>query len=161
MKGDVISILTNIGSPVSCHLIRAVLSSHHRVFSTSPPTSASLSTLPSRIVSQPPSKSNRVCLLPQHLTWHGFSILSCSQYVVGSNGTISVEYSKGGQAKIIVPNTLLQNSGLCGYTAAVQQQTKGQLASTALFEHRRPSTLSYILVFVLSLFGLLFSGFGV
>ncbi|KAJ3482123.1 hypothetical protein NLI96_g7190 [Meripilus lineatus] len=123
MKGDVISILTNIGSPPA-NISIAVYT----------PFPNSLATT---------------------------DILSCSQYVVGSNGTISVEYSKGGQAKIIVPNTLLQNSGLCGYTAAVQQQTKGQLASTALFEHRRPSTLSYILVFVLSLFGLLFSGFGV
>ncbi|KAF8502450.1 alpha-amylase [Gautieria morchelliformis] len=84
MKGDVISVMTNIGSP--CGSFYAVGGRH---------------------------PDYRVGL-------HGFipDILSCTQRTVGSNGTVSVEYTKGGQAVVLVPQSQLPGSGLCGYAAS-------------------------------------------
>ncbi|KAI0798094.1 alpha-amylase [Abortiporus biennis] len=117
-KGDVISILTNIGSPPQ-NVSMAVYSPF--------PTSTTMT-----------------------------EILSCSQYVVGSNGTISVEYSKGGQAKVLIPTNLLQNSGICGSVQAQpEQQTKGQLASAAFVDRKQPSFFTCGLYFVFLILGLI------
>ncbi|KAG8796616.1 hypothetical protein FRC16_009609, partial [Serendipita sp. 398] len=43
-------------------------------------------------------------------------ILSCNQYAVGSDGIVSVEYSKGGRPIILVPSVYLRGSGFCGHT---------------------------------------------
>ncbi|KAH9901106.1 alpha-amylase [Cubamyces lactineus] len=80
MKGDVITVLTNIGSPPANVSIAA-----HTPFSNSASTT---------------------------------DILTCTQFAVGSNGTIEVEYSKGGRPVVLVPDDLLDNSGLCGHTLA-------------------------------------------
>lgn len=80
------------------------------------------------------------------------SILTCTQWVVGSNGTVSVQYTKGGVPTILVPDTVLQNSGICGHSDAVVPQTKGQLASSALSDLTRP--VSTLAVFLLFAFGL-------
>ena len=41
------------------------------------------------------------------------SILSCKQWAVGSNGSVEVQYTKGGSPVILVPDDILQGSGLC------------------------------------------------
>jgi alpha-amylase len=83
-----------------------------------------------------------------------FSILSCQQFVVGSNGSLEVEYSKGGMAHILVPRDLLENSGICTVNDPVVQEAKGQLASSALSDMTRPlSSLGLFILFVLGLFG--------
>ncbi|KAI0273856.1 glycoside hydrolase family 13 protein [Gloeopeniophorella convolvens] len=41
------------------------------------------------------------------------SILTCTQWAVGSNGTVEVQYTKGGAPVILVPDDILQGSGLC------------------------------------------------
>ena len=46
-----------------------------------------------------------------------FSILSCTQYAVGSNGTVEVNYSSGGKAVILVPDDILAGSMLCSPTS--------------------------------------------
>ena len=45
------------------------------------------------------------------------SILSCVQLVVGSNQTVSVDYTHGGRPAILVPSQLMTGTGLCGYNA--------------------------------------------
>ncbi|TDL27217.1 alpha-amylase [Rickenella mellea] len=75
-KGNVITVLTNIGSPV------------------------------------------------RHL-----QILTCTQFIVGSNGTIEMQYSKGGAAAVFVPSTALNGSGLCGFPGS--NQTKSARSSVS------------------------------
>ncbi|KAI0822624.1 alpha-amylase [Trametes gibbosa] len=88
MKGDVVTILTNIGSP---------------------PQNVTISA---------------------HTSWDSGSsttnILTCSQYAVGSNGSIEIAYSKGGVPVILVPDSKLDNSGLCGHPAPVASEKGAQ-----------------------------------
>ncbi|KAF7800248.1 hypothetical protein EIP86_011495 [Pleurotus ostreatoroseus] len=119
MKGDVITVVTNIGSP--------------------------------------PQNVSIAVQTPWDNSLATTDIVSCRQYAVGSNGSIEVEYTKGGQATIIIPDTVLQNSGICGFNAvAVTQQTKAQLASAAFEQLRRPE--SGIVLFVLFVLGLVSAG---
>lgn len=46
------------------------------------------------------------------------SILSCKQWAVGSNGTVEVQYTKGGTSVILVPDDVLDGSGICGGSIA-------------------------------------------
>lgn len=122
LKGSVISVMTNIGSPPA-NVSTAVYT----------PFSNSLATT---------------------------DVLSCKQWAVGSNGTVEVEYTRGGQPVILVPDSILQNSGLCGFNPVVQQQQlKGQLASSALEQLRRPT--SAVVLFLLFVLGLVSSGIGI
>ncbi|KAF8589927.1 glycoside hydrolase family 13 protein [Ramaria rubella] len=94
LKGNVLSIMTNIGSP--------------------------------------PRNSSIAVFTPWTSSTPTIDILSCTQWAVGSNGTVSVEYSKGGQAVVLVPESNMQGSGLCGYPAAVAQsnlKTSGTVSS--------------------------------
>lgn len=74
------------------------------------------------------------------------SILTCEQYVVGSNGTLEVQYSLGGVPTILVPDTVLQGSGICASNVIVAQQAQGQLVSSAFAELRRPVSAAILLV---------------
>ncbi|EPQ58540.1 alpha-amylase [Gloeophyllum trabeum ATCC 11539] len=98
MKGNVISILTNIGSPPA-NLSVAVYTPFENNFATT-------------------------------------DVLSCRQWAVGSNGTVDVEYTRGGQPVVLVPSSQLEGSGLCGY--AVKNSTK----SAASMASGAPSGLS-------------------
>lgn len=75
-KGDVLSILTNIGSPPQN-------STHIAVASAYEPGTA--------------------------LT----DIFTCNQWVVGAQGFIEAEYTLGGQPRVLVLSTLLEQSKLC------------------------------------------------
>ncbi|KAG6379070.1 alpha-amylase [Boletus reticuloceps] len=77
LKGNVISVLTNIGSPPKDTGIPV-----YTPFPTDTPL---------------------------------INILTCIQWPVGSNGTIDVEYAKGGVPVVLIPMNDLQGSGLCGY----------------------------------------------
>lgn len=121
MKGPVISIMTNIGSP---------------------PQNLSL-----------PVYTPYAGNLPTT------DILTCTQHVVGSNGTVEVEYSKGGVPTILVPTSILENSGICGQGNVAVQQTKAQIVSSALSDVlARP--MSGFAVAALFLLGLFNSGIG-
>ena len=65
--------------------------------------------------------------------------------------------------RLALSHIVQRTQALADYLAegSATKTHKGQLASTAFFELRRPSVLSYLLVFVISLFGLLFTGIGV
>ena len=41
------------------------------------------------------------------------SILTCAQWVVGSEGTLVTQYTLGGVPSILIPLQLLNGSGLC------------------------------------------------
>ncbi|EJF62461.1 alpha-amylase [Dichomitus squalens LYAD-421 SS1] len=43
-------------------------------------------------------------------------ILTCTQYATGSGGTLDFNYNKGGQPVIVVPDSVLVGSGICGHT---------------------------------------------
>ncbi|KAI0646787.1 alpha-amylase [Trametes meyenii] len=88
MKGKVLTVLTNIGSPPQ----NVSISAHT-------PFENSLSTT---------------------------DILTCRQYAVGSNGSVEVEYSKGGVPVILVPDDMLDNSGLCGHALATVTEKGAQ-----------------------------------
>ncbi|KAI0637259.1 alpha-amylase [Trametes polyzona] len=107
MKGDVVTVLTNIGSPP-----QNVTMSAHTPFSNSMSTT---------------------------------DIITCRQYAIGSNGTIEVEYSKGGVPVILVPDTKLDNSGLCGHVAAVVTEKGAQtnLNANSAFGQPAASPLAF------------------
>ena len=79
-------------------------------------------------------------------------MLSCREYAVGSGGTVNVEYSSGGQAVVLVPDSVLQNSGLCQFVnanvAAAQPSEKVQQASSAFEQLRRPVSGAALLVLI-------------
>ena len=56
---------------------------------------------------------------------HCRSILSCKQLVVGSNRTVTVEYSLGGHPTVLVPSELLKGSGFCGNSVNVSASARG------------------------------------
>lgn len=53
-----------------------------------------------------------------------FSVLTCVNWVVGSNGTVDVEYTRGGQPVILLPESDLAGSGFCDYTPDSTGSTK-------------------------------------
>ncbi|KAH9997556.1 glycoside hydrolase family 13 protein [Russula vinacea] len=75
MKGNVVTIVTNIGSP--------------------------------------PQNTSMYAYTPWPNSFSSNDILSCKQWAVGSNGSVEVEYSKGGTPVILVPDEILDASGLC------------------------------------------------
>ncbi|KIJ29885.1 glycoside hydrolase family 13 protein [Sphaerobolus stellatus SS14] len=79
LKGNVLSIMTNIGSP--------------------------------------PQNTSIGVYTPWATLTSLMDVMSCTQHVVGSNGTVSVEYSLGGHAVVLLPTADLGESGLCGYKA--------------------------------------------
>lgn len=76
MKGDVVSVMTTIGSP--------------------------------------PQNTSMAVYTPYASDTPIMELFSCTQWVTGSNGTVNVQYFKGGKAVILVPSSLLYQSGLCG-----------------------------------------------
>ena len=47
-----------------------------------------------------------------------YSVLTCTQRVVGSSGAIQVEYSKGGRPYVFALEKLMHETGLCGYSGS-------------------------------------------
>ncbi|KAF8558403.1 glycoside hydrolase family 13 protein [Imleria badia] len=76
-KGNVVSVLTNVGSP--------------------------------------PNNSTIPVYTPYPTDTPLINIITCTQWPVGSNGTINIDYSLGGVPVVFIPMKDLQGSGLCGY----------------------------------------------
>ncbi|PCH38712.1 glycoside hydrolase family 13 protein [Wolfiporia cocos MD-104 SS10] len=104
IKGDVVTILTNIGSPPQ-NVSVAVYTPFQEEIATT-------------------------------------DILSCRQYVVGSNGTVVVSYEGGGAPAILCPDELLHNSGLCGYEQAHGSSRKAQVQMTVIVSSCNSSPVS-------------------
>jgi len=79
MKGNVVTIMTNIGSA--------------------------------------PQNTSMYAYSPWPSSFSSTDILSCTQYAVGSNGAVEVDYSKGGKAVILVPDDILKGSMVCSPTS--------------------------------------------
>ncbi|KIK63779.1 glycoside hydrolase family 13 protein [Collybiopsis luxurians FD-317 M1] len=88
MKGDVISILTNIGSPAQNNTHIAVATPYERNTALT-------------------------------------NVLTCEQWVVGSQGFVEVEYTEGGHAVILYPSTSLvsNKSPVCSGKVITSQST--------------------------------------
>ncbi|KAI9569521.1 glycoside hydrolase family 13 protein [Boletus coccyginus] len=94
VKGNVTSVLTNIGSPPKNTSIPVY--THY-------PTNTPL-----------------------------INILTCTQWPVGSNGTVDVAYGLGGVPAVFIPMNDLEGSGLCGYNTL----TSGYYISGEQASHR-------------------------
>ncbi|GBE82522.1 Alpha-amylase 1 [Sparassis crispa] len=121
MKGDVVTILTNIGSP--------------------------------------PQNLSMAAYTPFGESIATTEILSCRQHVTGSNGTVLVDYNTySGAPAVLVPDTLLSNSGLCGHNSeSTQGKQVAAASSSASFEPRKLSAsvnLTLLIVLCLGLLGM-------
>ncbi|KIM23256.1 glycoside hydrolase family 13 protein [Serendipita vermifera MAFF 305830] len=67
-------------------------------------------------IGSPPQNMSFPVLTPYQRSVATTDIFSCVQYAVGSDGIVSIEYSKGGQPIILVPSVYLLGSGLCDTT---------------------------------------------
>ena len=152
MKGEILSIMTNIGSPVGfISLIDSRLLVLRSSFSlseinvpdalllyrlrttVSKPTPLGTNLLLPRSMSILPSRLRRLISRPW-LTLT-ISILTCTQYVVGSNGTVQVNYVKGGHPVILVPDDIVEAAGMCdsllASTKVGSKSSGGSAASSA------------------------------
>ena len=120
LKGNVISVMTTIGSPVG-----PSWNVNGRSLTPDPASErqhGSLYPVPQQHATHRVSRYDFIyCLTLMHRR----SILSCHQLVVGSNQTITVEYTLGGRPSVLIPSELLNGSGLCGYSANVSNNTRG------------------------------------
>lgn len=113
MKGNVVSIMTNIGSP---------------------PNNVSVP-----VYTPFPVEKNLI------------NILTCTPWVVGSNGTVDVEYTLGGQPVILLPESDLAGSGFCGY---LNSTGSSKYVSGAHSAHAQSANLVWM--FVMGLLGLVY-----
>ncbi|KAF9653890.1 alpha-amylase [Thelephora ganbajun] len=78
-------------------------------------------------------------------------ILSCKQLVVGSNRTITVEYSLGGHPSVLVPSALLTGSGLCGNSPNVSTSPRGNnvnhSGASAMVSKHNPALIIFFALF--------------
>jgi len=110
MKGSIVSIMTNIGSP--------------------------------------PQNTSMAAYTPLANSLSTTDIISCREFAVGSNGTINVDYTEGGRAVILVPSSMLVNSGICGFQVQVTHSSE---VSAALSVVSRLGTLFF--AFSITFFG--------
>lgn len=119
LKGDCVSIMTNIGSPVSPCEPCEPLSPHLRFFWSYYTLLLASKYQYSRVYPVPCKRVTHQVSCFSNLTGTSeltscYSVLTCEQWPVGSNGTINAQYSLGGVPLVLYPTTLLQDSGLCG-----------------------------------------------
>ena len=85
-----------------------------------------------------------------------FRILTCTQYVVGSNGTIEVQYSLGGRPAIFALSSDIAGSGVCGSGDSDGSDSGSSLTSVSSDGLPRiilsQTTLFSLLVILLGLF---------
>ncbi|KAI0747849.1 alpha-amylase [Daedaleopsis nitida] len=103
MKGNITTVLTNIGSP--------------------PQDGVSITAM----TPFPPSTTTT-------------DILTCTQHVIGSGGSLVFQYSQGGVPYVLVPDDTLPGSGLCGHTLSTQTTQTGTGAQGNDNASRRPFT---------------------
>ncbi|CCM03833.1 uncharacterized protein FIBRA_05982 [Fibroporia radiculosa] len=107
MKGQVVTILTNIGSPPQNASVAAYTTFHDETAVT--------------------------------------DILSCAEYAVGSNGTLEISYIEGGAPAVLIPNNLLRDSNLCGFTTSFDDgEGAAQAASSARVDAGQLSWRSWV-----------------
>jgi len=94
MKGSVVSIMTNIGSP--------------------------------------PQNTSMAAYTPLANSLSTTDVISCREFAVGSNGTINVDYTEGGRAVILVPSSMLVNSGMCGFQVQASHSSEVSAASSVV-----------------------------
>ncbi|KDQ60585.1 glycoside hydrolase family 13 protein [Jaapia argillacea MUCL 33604] len=117
MKGNVVSVLTNIGSP--------------------------------------PANTSVAVYTPWDNSLATIDILTCRQWAVGSNGTVEVQYTKGGVPVILVPDSQLDGSGLCGHATTLQAKSTTSLSSGAAdLGIQRPTAITTSILFVILSLGL-------
>ncbi|KAI0057115.1 alpha-amylase [Artomyces pyxidatus] len=95
MKGNVVTIMTNIGSPAQNVSVSAYT--------------------------------------PWPSSFSSTDIFTCQQWAVGSNGSVEVQYTKGGTPVILVPDDLLKAANICQpVNVEAQARVNGALANAKL-----------------------------
>jgi alpha-amylase len=75
-------------------------------------------------------------------------ILTCKQYAVGSSGTIDVSYVMGGQPVVLVPNSMLYDSGICSSNVDVahggnRQTTSANTSASGALGHASVNGITF------------------
>ncbi|KAF5324747.1 hypothetical protein D9611_004519 [Ephemerocybe angulata] len=107
LKGPIISILTNIGSPPQAGVHISVKT-------------------------------------PWETTTALTNVITCTQWVVGSNRMVDAQYSLGGVPVVLVPSDQLKGSGLCGTELAYVDSHGGKADALNANSARSPRKLSII-----------------
>ena len=82
--------------------------------------------------------------------------MNCKEWVVGSGSMVEVEYTKGGEAVVLLPNDQLKASGLCGTDSEGSSHASVTQSSATL---RNTVSRTYGLGLVLVVSGYLFGHF--
>ena len=154
MKGPVISVVTNIGSPVG-HVFffsRDILIPIRIVF-TAQKWHPYRSQNPIRRVDGIDQVCFSLVLLFLALMLPWISILTCKQWAVGSKGMIEAQYTLGGVPNILIPSSMLSGSGLCGAELKTAGDKGGKAAALNSSGHLSAIPSGLALTFIL--FGLL------
>jgi len=70
-------------------------------------------------IGSPPQEGTSIAVKTSYTTGSLLiDAISCEQWTVGASGMIEVQYTKGGVAVILVPESIIQGSGLCGASLA-------------------------------------------
>ncbi|TFK67893.1 glycoside hydrolase family 13 protein [Pluteus cervinus] len=83
------------------------------------------------------------------------NIVNCQEWVVGSGSMVEVEYTKGGEAVVLLPSSQLKASGLCG-TDGSDSNPASVIKSSATLQN---VSRTYGLVFILVVSGYLLEHF--
>jgi alpha-amylase len=128
-KGEVVSILTNIGAPPQNFTYTALKSPW------------------------PQGTVTIECVCPHttvYVNQPAYSVVGCRQFVVASGGYLEVEYTKGGVPVVLAKPSSLNGSGLCGSTMeALHANTlPGQTVAQSSALHRAvvPSLIALLLM---------------
>lgn len=155
MKGPVISIVTNIGSPV--HLssfleLTIVLTCfsapewypHRSYFAISALYSHGQVCISLELFRMQSLVNTCVCL----------SILTCAQWAVGAKGTLDAQYTLGGAPNVLIPLQMLNGSGLCESELGIIAGNGGKaVALNSSSINISPAT--FILSAIMATFGLI------
>ena len=144
MKGPVISILTNIGSPVCQNLLPILSIFLTHVLAKKQYVHCCQHTIPAI------HPSYKVCscfhwIKVIHDTPR--SIFTCLQWVVGAKGKIEAQYTSGGAPNVLILPEKLKGSGLCEAQLATTDSSASSVKSSSspTISSWRPFAISVIL----------------
>lgn len=89
-------------------------------------------------------------------------VVACNQVIIGSQGSVNIDYGKGGRAAILIPEYYLRGSNICqqAQAASYQAETGPGGSTNAASTLRLDSPTAVVASIAAVLFGsLMFLGF--